>query len=65
MAGFFDEQYFKDKPALAGLEKTQEPSPEHIRACLLEMARDIIKMKKQELQPVQPPASQVDFDRRW
>ncbi len=49
---FFSDPYFKNKPALASLEKTQQPTPELVRACLLEMARDIIAVKRQDPQPV-------------
>lgn len=49
---FFNDPYFRNKPALASLEKIQNPTPEHVRSCLLEMARDIIAMKRQEPTPI-------------
>jgi hypothetical protein len=45
---FFDHPFFRNKPALAALKDVQDPKPEHIRACLLEMARHIIKAEEKE-----------------
>ena len=39
----FDHPFFHNKPALAALKDSPQPEPEHIRACLMEMARHIIK----------------------
>lgn len=41
MSSYFSLPFFRRKPALAALEKEHNPSPEHVRACLLEMARGL------------------------
>jgi hypothetical protein len=40
--GIFDHPFFKKAPAFAALERTPEPKPEHVRACLMELARYVL-----------------------
>ncbi len=42
----YDSPIFKKCPALAALSSIKEPQPEHIRACLMELALYISKLEK-------------------
>jgi hypothetical protein len=44
----FGDPFFETKPAMAALQDVMEPNPEHIRACLMEIARHIRKSEKSE-----------------
>lgn len=35
----FEHPFFRKAPAMAALKDIKEPNPEHVRACLMEMAR--------------------------
>lgn len=42
---FFDSDLFKKSPALAALKDIDEPKPETLRACILELARYIVALE--------------------
>lgn len=42
MSATFDHPFFKKYPAMAALEHTMCPSGDHVRACLMELARHIL-----------------------
>ncbi len=44
----FGNPIFSRCPALMALEKTPEPKPEHVRACLLELARHIARLPDED-----------------
>ena len=43
----YDEPIFKKCPALAALAKEQEPTSEHVRACLMELAAYAARLERQ------------------
>lgn len=46
----YDAPIFKQCPALAALGKTFDPNPDHVRACLLELARFVSGGRERESQ---------------
>jgi hypothetical protein len=48
IAKMFENKFFDKCPALRALEYIQEPKPEHIRACLLELTRYLLKQHQDD-----------------
>lgn len=40
----FEKDFFNNKPAIAALRKIDEPKPDHLRSCILELCAHIIKL---------------------
>jgi len=43
----FDHEIFQKCPALAALRNIEEPKPEHLRSCVLELSRLVMHQKKE------------------
>lgn len=39
----FEQDLFKNKPAIAALKGIDQPKPDHLRSCILELCRHIIR----------------------
>ncbi len=39
----FEDKFFKNKPAIASLQKVDQPKPDHLRSCVLELCAHIIR----------------------
>lgn len=50
----FDHPFFRKAPAFAALQVVSEPKPEHVRACLMELARYVLAELDKKNEPPTP-----------